>query len=129
MLTNRLIGAFLFLCASSASAQTYLDDSSAAVQQDVLNRAVASVMSQLRDPLSAQFRGLQHPDTGNPAADKERLCGYVNANNGFGGYQGESPFMFSRGKATIYIPEAEPNFDSLKRMVFQTSGCGKILGL
>jgi hypothetical protein len=41
----------------------------------------------LRDPESARFRDVRRN------TEKGAVCGYVNANNGYGGYVGEAPFI------------------------------------
>ena len=51
----------------------------------------------LRDPASAQFRNLRIVTT---ILDTKKVCGEVNARNGFGGYTGFTPFVFY-GRAAI----------------------------
>jgi len=50
--------------------------------------AKSSVTESLRDPESARFRDVRR-NTANGA-----VCGYVNAKNAYGGYVGESPFIY-----------------------------------
>jgi len=52
------------------------------------------VKTQLRDPGSAQFRGLR-------LKDPNTVCGEVNAKNGFGGYSGWQAFVVGNGGRTV----------------------------
>jgi hypothetical protein len=60
--------------------------------------AIAAVKAQLRDPDSAQFKGLRiKPDGAG--------CGWVNARNGYGGYTGFSVFFVgAKGEVSILPP-------------------------
>ena len=67
--------------------------------------AQRAVRAELKDPGSAKFRGvkLQKGHDGKPYG----YCGWVNAKNSYGGYTGESYFIynFKKGKVAIVPPE------------------------
>ena len=50
------------------------------------------ISQMLRDPSSAQFRGVHYSDTMDNV-----ICGEVNAKNGFGAYGGYTPFYVEDG--------------------------------
>jgi hypothetical protein len=58
---------------------------------DVIAAAKAEIGHHLRDPQSAQFRDV-HVIAG--ALNGRRVCGQVNAKNGYGGYGGFSRFAY-----------------------------------
>jgi hypothetical protein len=70
--------------------------------------AQRAVKAELKDSDSAKFRGLK------PLKGKDGrvngYCGWVNAKNGYGGYAGESYFLYAGdGKVVILPPElSEP---------------------
>jgi hypothetical protein len=68
---------------------------------DIHERAALDlVRAQLKDPHSAQFKGVR------TMGDKGGYCGWVNAKNSFGGYSGFSVFFVSsEGKVSILPPE------------------------
>ena len=55
--------------------------------------ALAQVRSQLRDPDSAEFSGVDSTLTANGRV----VCGYVNSRNGFGGMTGPQRFVVDQG--------------------------------
>jgi hypothetical protein len=57
---------------------------------------IAMVKAKLKDPDSAQFKGIKRMDDGN-------YCGWVNAKNGFGGYTGFGVF-FTGSKGAVMVP-------------------------
>lgn len=61
----------------------------------------AAVKAELKDPQSAQFRGLK------PLKDDEGkvygYCGWVNAKNSYGGYVGESFFLYNHRKRVVAL--------------------------
>lgn len=59
------------------------------------------VKTQLRDPGSAQFRGLR-------LKDSNTVCGEVNAKNGFGGYSGWQSFVVGSGGRTVTLDQPCP---------------------
>lgn len=62
--------------------------------------AIDLVKAQLKDPESAQFKGIK------PMGDKGGVCGWVNAKNSYGGYTGFAVFFVnSEGKVAIIPPE------------------------
>lgn len=72
----------------------------------------------LRDPASAQFRGVHvayHACPANFDCHKDpsplwAVCGEVNAKNGYGGYVGFEPFVFT-GSGTIYFEDDDIEYD------------------
>lgn len=77
---------------------------------------IETVKAQLKDPDSAQFKGVKETSPG-------YWCGWVNAKNGFGGYTGFQPFSDSGGKVEIVNDELlrllermEPNDETLRRI-------------
>lgn len=74
-----------------------------AVKEDTKAAAIAAVKMQLKDPRSAQFRGVKR-------LGRLSYCGWVNAKNSYGGYTGFSVF-FATDKATILLSEdvSSPN--------------------
>ena len=63
-------------------------------QSASFEKAKAGIASQLKDPSSAQFRGMKARRTDKGAVV---VCGEVNAKNGFGGYIGFTPFIWQEG--------------------------------
>lgn len=61
------------------------------------HRVESSVAAKLRDPASAEFRGI--------FGGESATCGEVNGNNAFGGAAGFKPFVFMRG-VVLFEPEA-----------------------
>lgn len=60
--------------------------------------AIAKVKAELKDPDSAQFRGVKEYEKG-------VFCGWVNAKNSFGGYAGFGLFFIGRdGKVALLPP-------------------------
>jgi hypothetical protein len=55
--------------------------------QQMFALAKKAVSTQLKDPMSAQF--------GQMVRNADSVCGTINAKNGFGGYVGSAPFVFS----------------------------------
>lgn len=81
-------------CGSSKTEQETEDDG-------LIIDARMAVEDQLRDPSSAQFSGvIVSRVSGLPV-----VCGLVNARNGFGGYVGARPFIFTGDGALIASPE------------------------
>ncbi len=60
-----------------------------------------AVKGQLRDPGSAEFRGLR-------LADQNTVCGEVNAKNGFGGYSGWQSFVVGTRGQTVMLDQPCP---------------------
>lgn len=65
--------------------------------------AQRAVKAELKDPDSAKFHGLR-PLKGFDGK-VNGYCGWVNAKNSYGGYTGDSFFLYAKGKATIVPPE------------------------
>jgi hypothetical protein len=86
----------------------------------LIERAKTAVRDQLKDPLSAQFRSLY------PLVDGEgqrKVCGQVNARNGYGGYGGFQAFAYlTEIGSVIFIPaDDDANANQVNRL---GSGCG-----
>lgn len=61
-----------------------------------------TVKAELKDPGSAQFKGVKQTNPG-------YWCGWVNAKNAYGGYTGFSVFYYHEGKVSLLPPElSEP---------------------
>lgn len=71
-----------------------------------LRTAKAQVAARMRDPASVQFKDVSVSTTGG------RVCGSVNAKNGYGAYVGFTPFIWL-GSGEILTYEAEPTFDEI----------------
>ncbi len=67
------------------------------------DRARTALMSELKDPMSAQFTNLREV----PLGEDMILCGEVNAKNSYGGYGGFRSFMSSK-TATIMVKVDDP---------------------
>jgi len=67
-------------------------DRTAAHDRELVNKAEAAVLGQLRDPHSARFDDRIHV-----VRPGEIVCGKVNARNGFGGYTGLKAFIYDHG--------------------------------
>lgn len=67
--------------------------------------AQRAVRAELKDPDSAKFRGIKALRDGEGKVTG--FCGWVNAKNSYGGYTGESYFIYSfkKGKVAIVPPE------------------------
>lgn len=72
--------------------------------QYLIDQAEASVRATLRDPASAVFSEQRVLGTG----PDQRVCGLVNAKNGFGGYAGEQRFVSFLG-AVAFVGEERPD--------------------
>jgi hypothetical protein len=55
-----------------------------------LSKARKSILSELKDPGSAQFRDVRKGTD----EDRARICGQVNSKNGYGGYVGFQKFVY-----------------------------------
>lgn len=88
------VGTFLFVAACSSSEERASTQRLRELRVD----ARLAVEAQLRDPSSAEFTDLA---VYRGADGSERVCGYVNSNNGFGGKAGPKPFVAGNGKAAI----------------------------
>ena len=107
--------------ATSTSAQTVIDDSAARFPPDDVKAVLRLVGAQLRDPVSAQIRGLKQSGPG-------YYCGYVNAKTTFGGYAGFRAFVV--GLEPIHVGFSAPgNEGQFERSAFivsvQDPGPGK----
>lgn len=121
-----------FSLATAAIGQQVVDDSVEKVGQENAKAAMASVMSQLKDPMSAQFSSFTNPDPRWSQYPKNIVCGMVNAKNGFGGYVGFSPFSYHvLNKSTIILtPETLSGAGGeLAKLGFKYSTCDNALGV
>lgn len=117
---------------SQASAQQVIDGSAEKVGKDKATSAMASVVSLLKDPLSAQFSSFAHPDPMYSQYPQNMVCGMVNAKNGFGGYTGFSPFAYNTLTQTTIIlsPEILASAGGeLATMGFKFTACASALGI
>jgi hypothetical protein len=96
--------------ATSTSAQTVIDDSAARFPPDDVKAVLRLVGAQLRDPVSAQIRGLKQSGPG-------YYCGYVNAKTMLGGYAGFRAFVV--GLEPIHVGFSAPgNEGQFERSAF-----------
>lgn len=89
-----------------AEAQTVIDGSEKNVDNKIFAEMKKVALLQFVDPVSVQFAGLNNiQKTKKPGA-----CGYVNARNRAGGYNGFRPFFFMSGSDKLVIqPENMPS--------------------
>lgn len=97
--------------ATSASAQTVIDDSAARFPPDDVKAVLRLVGAQLRDPVSAQIRGLKQSGHG-------FYCGYVNAKTALGGYAGFRAFGLRLDPALLAFVSAPGNEGQFERSAF-----------
>lgn len=71
------------------------------LEDGALKDAKQRIAAQLRDPSSAEFRGLELRRYVFEAQPGTAVCGEVNAKNGFGGYAGFSRFYATHDEAVI----------------------------
>jgi hypothetical protein len=113
------------LASVSANGAEFLDRTKDAIAPEILDAAVAAVVNDLRDPGSAQFRGLV-------MAKPNVLCGFVNGKNGFGGYAGFTPFLYNaanRNSSVLQFHADNEALNELAMLVFKFTGCAEALGL
>jgi hypothetical protein len=69
----------------------------------LIAKAKAQIEHKLRDPSSVQYRNIHVlPNTGEGA----RVCGEVNAKNGYGGYDGFTRFAYKATYDDVWFAEA-----------------------
>ena len=87
--------------ASIASARSLAKGGSSQLQamgeQEFMNGSKKAITNQLKDPESAQFRGLRVVSYAGGAV----VCGEVNAKNSYGGYGGFARFVANAAKGDI----------------------------
>jgi hypothetical protein len=96
-----LLATAICLYAALAHAQSVVDGSGGDLPDSVRQEIFELVTDDFRDPLSSQFRRLQHGDKRNV------YCGEVNTRNLYGAYVGFKPFMVtleSGSKSVDIIP-------------------------
>lgn len=78
---------------------------SALAATPTVTQVKAEVLQELKDPGSAQFRGIKllRDDQGKAYG----FCGYVNAKNSFGGYTGENYFLYNFRRQAVALVPAE----------------------
>jgi hypothetical protein len=79
-----------------------LSASLAACGVRVQSEAMEAVAAQMKDPASAQFRGLKSGKTGTGFVF---VCGEVNAKNSYGGYNGYRPFLWREGTYGVRLTD------------------------
>lgn len=104
-----LLLASLLLTSRGACGQVVLDNSGAELPPEKLQWIITTVTKGLRDPQSAQFRGLKRP------ADLV-YCGEVNARSIAGGYAGFRQFVIVDG-STSFTVQAPYNDGQFERSV------------
>lgn len=117
---------------SAAAAQQIVDDSAAKVGDEMAKAAMLAVASQLKVPMSAQFRSFTHPDPTYSQYPENIVCGMVNAENGFGSYSGFVPFAYHiRNKTTIILSDSVLSSvgGELAKMGFKSTSCASALGV
>jgi len=78
------------LAANAATAQQVMDDSAKALDAKLTKAIFAALISETRDPFSAQIVDLKIAK-GRP----ELVCGMINLKNSLGAYTGFQPFGFN----------------------------------
>jgi hypothetical protein len=68
--------------------------------------AKLAVQERLRDPGSARFDAIAVHDRG---GGKVVVCGLVNSKNGFGGYAGDTPFLYRDHLVTLAQADSPPH--------------------
>lgn len=120
------------LVASGVCAQQVLDNSAGTVGDEKANAAMSAVMGKLRDPMSAQFKSFTHPDPMYQQYPQNIVCGMVNAKNGFGGYNGFTPFAYHvLNKTTIILADSilASVGGELSKLAFKSMSCASALGV
>ena len=96
-------------------------DAARLVNDALIEKLRKYVTDVLKDPASAQFSDVRLN------ADKNALCGSVNAKNGFGGYDGFRPFVSTESgviaSIKAYIDSEEPLAHELYKSVAGGKGC------
>ena len=95
--------AFALLAFAISAVRSNLGDNHPGSDQYLIDQAEASVRAKLRDPASAIFSEERIVGTG----PDRRVCGFVNAKNGFGGYSGNQRFVSFMG-TLAYIGDEQP---------------------
>lgn len=109
-----------------AIAQTILDGSGTDMTDKVRRSMIEQITSELKDPVSAQFRHIRSctPTMGTAVV----WAGEVNAKNSYGGYGGFKKFFFalgSDGKATGAILDADQLFNETSEFLYKSYGCSE----
>lgn len=114
--------------AQGANAQAVVDGSSSGLDNEVVQAAIATATKELRDPSSAQFKGLRLIHTS--PARPEVICGYINAKNGFGGYAGFKPFYYdvkANKGGVVHLAKDDVSYP-MQHLPLEWTGCAKALG-
>ena len=85
---------------------------------ELLAKAEEGILSQLKDPESAQFRNLL-------LNGQNVVCGEVNARNSFGGYSGFSAFWYDSGTGETFLfdPNQDGRGKAYDALMFEKKGC------
>lgn len=113
-------------------AQQVFDDSIANVGEEKARAAMQAVMAKLKDPMAAQFKSFAHPNPMYQQYPKNIVCGMVNGKNGFGGYNGFSPFAYNVLNHGLFILSDDllnSVGGELVKVGFQSSSCASALGI
>ncbi|MGV1754871.1 hypothetical protein [Agrobacterium sp. CG674] len=121
----------MVVLASGAKSAEIVDDSRAVLGDAITDKMMEATVGSFKDPTSVQFMKLSHPTLPSGDARKGVVCGMVNAKNGFGGYNGFTPFVYNASDQSfaIYNDRIEPHLRELHLMAFKFSGCGSKLGV
>ncbi|KQW22849.1 hypothetical protein ASC80_05775 [Afipia sp. Root123D2] len=120
----KIIAAAFLATVTSAFAQTVVDESGSGINPVAMESAKSAITWKLRDPISAQIKGVRLIHTSELRPDV--LCGYINAKNGYGGYVGFKPFYYEVKRNLGGVVQDTSN--ELERLPFEWSGCAKALG-
>jgi hypothetical protein len=86
----------------------------------IIARAKQAAADATRDPLAAQFRGLSVVTDGD---GNRKVCGQINAKNGYGGYIGFKPFAYMLELGDVIFAPDQDDADRNARNRLG-SGCG-----
>ncbi|WP_081740335.1 hypothetical protein [Afipia sp. P52-10] len=123
-----LLALVLIASPLAASAQSVMDGSSKRIGEDQQAKLFGALRSSLNDPFSAQVIELEMGKDG-------RVCGKLNAKNGYGGFTGFRVFAFdpSNGQLTqlsdlnnfdVSRPDARQKLDeAAANLSFITTSC------
>jgi len=124
MRMKALITAVSVALATPALAQTIVDGSGADMPEPMRRAMMEKVTHDLKDPMSAQFRGIRpgKPAKGNAVS----WCGEVNAKNSYGAYVGFKKFWFASnpgGVNTAGVLDPSQLFNDIEKQLYAAHGC------
>lgn len=105
-------------------AQTIVDGSGTDMPEPMRRAMMQKVTHDLKDPSSAQFRGMR---SGRPAkGNAVSWCGEVNAKNSYGAYVGFKKFWFAStpsGETSAAIVDPGQLFNEVNQTLYTAYGC------